>query len=72
MENLHVVDRMMTSPPPDYMRPEPSARKREGVTAKLTLDVEAYVFADGATMEHIENASVIRLIFKCEILEGDS
>lgn len=72
MENLHVVDSIMTSLPPEYIRPKLSARKREGVSGKLTLDVEAYVFAEGVMMEHIENASVIRVILKCEILEGDS
>lgn len=62
----------MTSPPPEYIRPKLSARKREGVSGKLSLDVELYLFAEGAMMEHIENASVIRVILKSEILEGDS
>lgn len=72
MENLHMVDSIMTSPPPEYTRLKLSARKREGVVGKLTLNVEAYIFAEGAMTEHTENASVIRVILKSEILEGDS
>lgn len=71
MENLHVVDGVMTSPPPDYIRPKLCARKREDVSGKQSLGVEAYVFAEGAMREHTENASVIRVILKW-ILEGDA